>query len=137
MYRNIEEQAKVMETTYNVPKFVFMEEANLLVNSRGKDRKISLRFGFSRILNAQIELIEWRAGDCIYKEFLDKGKEGLHHFSAFVDNLQACVDEFQKKGFEVIHAGIIGRQRYVYFDTKESFGLLLEFQETVKKIKKK
>ena len=66
VYRNIEEQAKVMETTYNVPKFAFMEEANLLVNSRGKDRKISLRFGFSRILNAQIELIEWRAGDCIY-----------------------------------------------------------------------
>ncbi|TFG07784.1 MAG: hypothetical protein EU539_04085 [Promethearchaeota archaeon] len=134
--KNAEEQAKIMESIYGMPKFAIMIDKGT-VTYRGKESNITLKIAMSRFNNMQIELIELVEGECIYKEFLDSGKEGLQHLSYFVEDLDTYIEAFKKAGFEVIHYGQIGKQRFAYFDTKETFGILLEFQETVKRRKKK
>ena len=139
VYKDIKKQAKIMEDTYGV-KFAVMEnithEDAIL---RGKESSIILNYGFSRLFGVQIELQQptEACGDCIFKEFLDQGKEGLHSVGMYVEDLQATIDELKKKGLEVLQEGKIGKQWFAYFDTENTFGALLEFQQTTKRRRKK
>jgi hypothetical protein len=135
VFKDIEKQTKIMESLYGIPKFALLEQKDLPIKYRGTDTKISLKIAISRFFNTQIELIQLIKGECIYKEFLDAGREGLHHVSFNIENLDSFIDEFLKHGIIVVHYGYIGKQRWAYFDTEKSFGLLLEFQETVKRKK--
>ncbi|MHA1489598.1 MAG: VOC family protein [Promethearchaeota archaeon] len=137
VYRDIEKQAKLLESLYGIPKFAIFENKDNIYKYRGKDSRVSTRIALSRIFNMQIELIQLIDGECIFKEFLDAGKEGLNHFGIFVDNLQSYINEFQEKGYEIVHAGQVGKQKVAYFDTEKTFGILLEFQETIKRKRRK
>jgi hypothetical protein len=135
LYKDIEKQARLLESLYGIPKFAIFENKDNIYKYRGKDSKITTKIALSRIFNTQIELIQLIDGECIFKEFIDSGKEGLHHFGIIVNGIQKYIDDFKKKGFEVVHAGITGRQQVAYIDTEKTFGIFLEFQETIKKKK--
>ena len=81
-------------------------------------------------------MIQHISGECIYKEFLDQGREGLHHISLFIENIEAYIEYFEKQGLEMIYSGSLGKQVYAYFDTEDTLGMLLEIQETRKRRKK-
>ncbi len=139
VYKDIKKQAKIMEDTYGI-KFAVME--NIIheeATFHGKEVSIVVNYAFSRLFGIQIELQEpaEACGDCLFKEFLDQGKEGLHSVGMYVEDLQATIDEFKKKGIEVLQSGKIGKQWFAYFDTENTFGALLEFQQTVKRRRKK
>ncbi len=138
VYKDIKKQAEIMENTYGVPKFAQMENiTHQDATYRGKDVTVIIDYAFSRLLNVQIELQQWKSGDCLFKEFIDQGKEGLHSIGVYVDDLEAYIDEFKKKGIEVLQTGQVGKQKFVYLDTEKTFGVLLEISTTVKRRKKK
>jgi hypothetical protein len=138
VYRDIEKQAQILETYLSVPKFNFMPPFVGCVNYRGKETEITIRIGFSRNFNMQIELIQPIEGQCIYTEFLDQGKEGLHHINCSVENVEAQIDQIKNLGYEVVQSGVIvGNRRFAYFDTEKILGIILEIQGTVKKRKEK
>ncbi|MBY8987349.1 MAG: VOC family protein [Candidatus Lokiarchaeota archaeon] len=136
VYKDIEKQAKIFESLFNVPKFAIIPETTDIVKYRGKDVEVNTKVALSRQFGLQIELTQHISGDCVYKEFLDQGREGLHHISLFIENLEAYIEYFQKKGYEMIYYGAIGKRVYAYFDTEEKLGMLLEVQETRKRKKK-
>ncbi|MFX0088097.1 MAG: VOC family protein [Candidatus Hodarchaeota archaeon] len=138
VYKDIRKQAKIMEEIYGIPTFAQMENIpHQDATFRGKEVTIILDFAFSRLLNVQIELQQWKSGDSLYKEFIDQGKEGLHSIGIYVEDLQAFIDEFKKRGIEVLQTGKVGKQWFAYFDTEKTFGVLLEAQQTVKRRRKK
>ena len=136
VYKDIEKQAKIFETLFNIPKFAIIPETTEIVKYRGKDGEVNTKIAISRQFNTQIELIQPISGESIHKEFLDKGREGLHHISFYVENLEAYIEFFEKRGLEMIYYGKVGKQVYAYFDTEEALGMLLEIQETRKRKKK-
>ena len=111
VYKDIEKQAKLLETVYGLPKFAFLERYDTPCKYRGKESIISTKLALSRIFNVQIELIQYMKGDCVFKEFLDSGREGLHHFGIFVNDLDSIVKEFIDKGYEILHQRQIGKQK--------------------------
>ena len=138
VYNDIKKQAKIMEELYGVPTFAQMENITPQdVTYRGKEVSITLDYAFSRLLNVQIELQQWKGGECLFKEFIDQGKEGLHSISIYVDDLEAYTDEFKKRGVDVLQTGQVGKQKFVYLDTEKTFGYLLEISTTVKRRRKK
>ncbi|MHA1723674.1 MAG: VOC family protein [Promethearchaeota archaeon] len=137
VYRDIEKQARFLESQFHLPKFAFFDNIDTPFKYRGKDTVISTKIGLSRIFSTQIELIQLIKGECIFKEFLDAGKEGLHHFGIFVDDLDSYVKKFTDLGYEIVHQGQTWRQKVTYFDTMKPFGILIEFQETITRKKKK
>ena len=138
VYKDIKKQAEIMENLYGVPKFAQMEDiTHQDATYRGKEVTIVADYAFSRLLNVQIELQQWKSGDSLFKDFLDQGKEGLHSIGIFVNDFDKYVDEFKKKGIEVIQTGQIGKQKFVYLDTEKTFGILLEIETTVKRKRKK
>jgi len=136
VYRDIEKQVNLLETVFGLPKFAFLVKNDSLCKYRGKDSKISTKLALSRIFNVQIELIQLIKGDCIFKEFLDSGREGLHHFGIYVDDLDSIIKEFTDKGYEILHQRIIAKQKVAYIDTEKDLGILLEFQETIRRRKR-
>jgi len=137
VYKDIEQQARILEMYFNMPKFNFMPPFQGQVNYRGTETEIILKIGFSRAFKIQIELIQLIEGECIYKEFLDQGKEGLQHISCSVENVEAQIDHLKKLGYEVVHSGIVfGDRMFAYFDTEKILGIVLEIQGTLKKSKK-
>ena len=93
--------------------------------------------GFSRCFNLQLEFVQHIEGESYHQEFLKKGKEGLHHISIFVEDLESYKELFKSKGIEQISGGQRGRQVFAHFDTEDSLGILLELQETKKRERKK
>ena len=138
VYKDIKTQAKIMEELYGIPTFAQMENiTHQDATFRGKEVTITLDYAFSRLLNVQIELQQWKSGDCLYKEFIDQGKEGLHSIGIYVEDLHVFIDEFKKRGIEVLQTGKVGKQWFAYFDTEKTFGILLEAQQTIKRRRKK
>jgi len=136
VYKDVEKQAKIFEELFNIPKFAIIPETTQVLKYRGKDSKVNTKIALSRQFNIQIELIQLIEGESIYKEFLDQGREGLHHISLFVEDINPYIEYFEKRGIEMIYLGLIGKQLWAYFDTEEILGILLEVQETRKRRKK-
>ncbi|MFW9947019.1 MAG: VOC family protein, partial [Candidatus Odinarchaeota archaeon] len=138
VYKDIKKQAAIMENIYGIPKFAQMENiTHQDATFHGKDVTIIVDYAFSRLFNVQVELQQWKSGDSLFKEFIDQGKEGLHSIGVYVDDLDAYIEEFKKKGIEILQTGQVGKQKFVYLDTEKTFGVLLEISTTVKRRKKK
>ena len=137
VYKDIKKQAKFMEEIYGIPKFAQMDNiSHQDATYRGKGVTIILDYAFSRLLNVQIELQQWKSGECLYKEFINQSKEGLHSIGVYVDDMEAYIKEFRKRGIEVLQTGQVGKQKFSYLDTEKTFGVLLEISTTVKHRKK-
>ncbi|MFX0057729.1 MAG: VOC family protein [Candidatus Hodarchaeota archaeon] len=130
VYRDIEKKARNMEKIYNFPKFSFVSYPNTSFIYRGKKVNVSLKTGRSRAFNNYgIELIQLIKGEeNLYKEFLDQGREGLHHYDILVDDLDKYLRYFKKRGIEVIQSGKSLR-KWAYLDTEMTFGIIIELVE--------
>ena len=137
VYKDIKKQAKIMEMLYGVPQIAFSEGQSETIVYRGKESVVHTSFSFSRYFNTQLELIQWNEGECLYKEFLDQGKEGLHHISLFLQDLDKYIDEIKNMGIEIIQSGITGPSHWVYLDTEETFGTIIEVQEIMSRSRRK
>lgn len=135
IYKEAEKQAKVMESLFKMPKFNFSDAIDQSAIYRGKQTNFSLKIGVSRCFGTSIELFQWLNGDCIYKEFIDAKREGLHHFGCYVEDLKNYIDHFQNKSLEVIQTGFFnfGKLEYAYMDTAKDFGIIIEFVEIRKR----
>jgi len=138
VYKDIKKQAKILEEKLGLPKFAYLENKPTKYNYRGRETTVQTMIGFSRSLNVQIELIQLINGECIFKEFIDSGREGLHHFGIFVEDVDIILREYIKRGYSVVHERITaGVQKVAYIDTYDDFGVNIEFQQTRKKRVKK
>jgi catechol 2,3-dioxygenase-like lactoylglutathione lyase family enzyme len=75
----------------------------------------------------QLELIEYQKGKTIHKEFLDEKGEGIHHLLFRVNDLQATLDKFAKKGIAPLQEDrFIGGGGIAYLDTGKTGGIVIE-----------
>lgn len=133
VYKDIEKQAKIMESMFGIQKFGFYTNEGKNYLYRGKPTKFKVKIGLSRIFNLQIELIELIEGDCIYKEAIETGNEGFHHYAILVDDLQPIKEIFLNQGFDIVHEGGTPLYKVIYFDTLNELGVYLEYQESKRK----
>ena len=126
VYKDIEKQAKIMESVFGVSKFTMVGPLILRINYRGEKAKITVRAAFAQYSETQLELIQLIEGDSIYKEFLDQGREGLHHVLYRVDDLKAVINKYKENGIEVIQSGRIMSSSYAYMDTEKKLGIIIE-----------
>lgn len=132
VYKNIEKQAKLMEETLGLPKFQIINIPNLDTQFRDKRTIVDIKVGFSQLGMLELELIQWVDGDSIYKEFIEQGKEGLHHYGIYIDNLESYSTKMKEMGFQSVNASQYVNLKWDYFDTTEVLGVCLEFLEKTK-----
>jgi len=126
VYKDVEKQAKLLESIYNIPKISFFEFHDQKIIYRGRETTNSIKLGTVQHNNLNIELIQPLGGENIYQEFIDHGRKGFHHFGMYVEDLESSIEKFEKKGINAIQIGQIVKMHYAYMDTEDTFGAIIE-----------
>ena len=98
---------------------------------RGTREPCELRIAFGRSGDIEIELIEWVSGGSPHKEFIDSGREGMHHLRFPVDNLDRMNAAAAETGYEVIWETRFGEGLAVSYLERKGDPLLIEFFENL------
>ena len=90
------------------------------------DYEMDLRYADGGVGGLGFELIQPLKGESIYKEFLGKKGEGIHHLAFTVSDLDTEIIRMAEKGFKVIQTGQTSRGKFAYFDTDKIGGTVTE-----------
>lgn len=126
VYKDVEKQAGILESLYGLPKITFFEFHDQEITYRGKNSINSIKLGVTQYFNVNIELIQPLGGQNVYQDFIDEGREGLHHIGVYVDDLDASIENFKEKGINPLQVGQIVKMHYAYMDTEPTFGVIIE-----------
>jgi methylmalonyl-CoA/ethylmalonyl-CoA epimerase len=96
-------------------------------NFRGKvaDVKLEILFGHSGEL--EMEFIEWQGGESPHSEFIQQGREGIHHLRYRVDDTDRWIERVAAVGYEPIwYKEFSDDIVFAYLERKDD-PLLIEF----------
>jgi len=129
--RDLESALKYWTEVLKVGPFFKFEHcplSNQRYRGSPADVDVTLALGNSGAL--QIELIyQHHNAPSVYKEFLDAGREGVHHFGMMpVDYASACA-QYKALGHEAAFVCDIGGAELTYFDTVDTVGHFVELWE--------
>jgi methylmalonyl-CoA/ethylmalonyl-CoA epimerase len=127
--RDMEAALKLYEPLFG--PFTTMDSGEFEYDYRGEKDVSSLKLAFGRSGDVEIELIQWVSGRTPHKEFIDAGREGMHHLRFRVDNLDEKVGEAQALGYHSIWQTRYGEGLAVAYLEREGDPLLLEFFENL------
>jgi methylmalonyl-CoA/ethylmalonyl-CoA epimerase len=127
--RDMDTALKLYEPLFG--PFSTMDSGEFEYDYRGEKDVSSLKLAFGRSGEVEIELIQWVSGRTPHKEFIDAGREGMHHLRFRVDNLEDKVAEAQPFGYHSIWQTRYGEGLAVAYLEREGDPLLLEFFENL------
>ena len=137
IFKDIKKHAKIWEEVFDIQEFSFLPPKTTKYYYKGKMNDVKVAIALSRCFNTQLEFVQHFEGESYHKEFLEKGREGLHHIAVFVEDIESYKKKFKEMGIEQISGGQRGRQVYAHFDTTDTLGFILELMEFKKKSRKK
>lgn len=114
VYKNGEEAVKQFKNLFGIENFNRIDMGVVKVAR-------------SMIGKLQIDLIEPQDKNSIFHTFLENGNVGLHHIGFLVENIDEKIKEWDSKGFKQVLGGIISPAKFVYFDTTDILGHIIEF----------
>lgn len=82
--------------------FSFMDGSVAAVNYRGRLEDCELRIAFGRSGAVEIELIQWVSGHSPHREFIERGREGMHHLRFRVADVDAWIARVAPIGYRPI-----------------------------------
>lgn len=109
--------------------FTHMDPGPYTYDYRGQQEECLMRLAFGKSGDLEIELIEWQSGGCPHKEFLDAGREGMHHLRFIVENLEHKIAEAEAVGYRSIWSTRYGEGLAVAYLEREGDPLIIEFFE--------
>ncbi|MEZ5571855.1 MAG: VOC family protein [Halioglobus sp.] len=125
--RNLEQALALYEPLFG--PFSLMDPGPMTYDYRGVQEECTMRLAFGKSGDVEIELIEWQSGGCPHKEFLDAGREGMHHLQFRVHDLDAQVASAQSVGYKSIWGKRFGEGLAVAYLQRQGDPLILEFFE--------
>jgi catechol 2,3-dioxygenase-like lactoylglutathione lyase family enzyme len=109
--------------------FTLMDSPLTGVLYRGKPTDVKLRIAFGSTGNLEIEFIEVVSGASPHKEFVDAGREGIHHIRYRVSDCDAMIAALDGEGFAPIWYHDMGFAKFAYLEHASRDGVLLELLE--------
>jgi methylmalonyl-CoA/ethylmalonyl-CoA epimerase len=96
-------------------------------NYRGRlcDAKLGLLFGHAGDL--EIEFIEWQSGESPHREFIEAGREGMHHLRYRVDDADAWIEKLATIDYHPIWYKKYSEEIVFSYLEREGDPLLIEF----------
>ncbi len=86
------------------------------------------KIALGEVGNMQFELMQPVRNVPLYEEVLEEEGEGFHHLKQKVEteNIEDAVEEFAEKGIEKLAGGSYKEDIFIYFETRDSLGILWE-----------
>lgn len=96
-------------------------------NYRGRIADVKLEILFGRSGELEIEFIEWQGGESPHSEFIEQGREGIHHLRYRVDDTDRWIQRVAAVGYEPIwYKQFSDDIVFAYLERKDD-PLLIEF----------
>ena len=92
---------------------------------RGKSTRTRAKLAVFNLGSIVLELTEPDGEPSSWKDFLDRHGEGVHHIGFKVDDLPATLSFLEKKGMPERHSGDYPGGRYVFVESAEKLGVIL------------
>ena len=105
--------------------FTSFEVPDLEAIVHGEPTKTTLKLGFGRTGDVEVELVEVRNGSWPTVAWLEERGEGLHHVRYPVDDLEATRDEMVSAGF-VVTLESADRKSFAYLESPMLNGMTVE-----------
>jgi len=125
--RNLQQALALYEPLFG--PFTTLDPGPMTYDYRGAQEECNMRLAFGKSGDVEIELIEWVSGGCPHKEFLDAGREGMHHLRFIVEDRDTSVAAAQALGFTAIWSKRYRKGMAVAYLERPGDPLLLEFFE--------
>lgn len=109
--------------------FSTMDVGPMTYNYRGAQEECDMRIAFGRSGDVEIELIQWLRGGCPHKEFIDAGREGMHHLRFRIDKLEPKVAEAEALGYREVWSKRYDEHMAVAYLERDGDPLWLELFE--------
>jgi hypothetical protein len=93
---------------------------------RPSDGRVKL--AFIRLGQVSLEFLEPVGGETSWAEYLEKHGEGVQHLGFQVKDLERSLESLKRLGFGELHRGRYDGDNgtYVYMDTKDGLGVIIE-----------
>lgn len=129
--RDIEKTARSYAELFGVPvPEIFtippVEEAH--TRFRGRLTKTRAKLAVFQMGQIVLELTEPDGEPSSWREFLERHGEGVHHVGFMVDDLNAALSFLERKGIRERHSGDYPGGRYVFVESAEQLGVLLNLK---------
>jgi len=99
------------------------------IKYHGSDGEFTAVVAFYFFGDMQLEFIQPLSGKSIWQDFLDQGKEGLHHIRFSVESFSETRDFVDGKGIPISQEGFSALApglRWAYFDSEDPLGFIFE-----------
>jgi len=94
---------------------------------KGEPEKFNSSFAFFRLGTMEVEIIQPLYGRSIYRDFLDAGRQGLHHLGFDVyDDFDERLEAYARIGIGVLMSGRSPNRAFAYLDTETTGGVIAE-----------
>ncbi|MBY8983867.1 MAG: VOC family protein [Candidatus Lokiarchaeota archaeon] len=117
VFKNVEEAVKKFKILFGMEKAMRFDYGIVK----------GARFMIGKQSNLRIDLIEPQDKNSIFYTFLEEGNSGLHHIGFQVENVDEKIKEWDSMGFKQVILSIIGTNKFVYYDTTDILGHMIEF----------
>jgi catechol 2,3-dioxygenase-like lactoylglutathione lyase family enzyme len=97
---------------------------------RGRPVSYRMRVALAQSGPLVIELLQYLDGECLHRDFMETGRDGLEHLGIYVPQLDRAVAHLQSRGLELLQIahgiGVHGDGGYAFLDTERTLGAILE-----------
>lgn len=129
--KDMDAAVKYWTETLKVGPFVVMETSrgDRKVYYRGVETLTDFSIAFAYMGDVQIELIKpINDHPSAYKDFLDSGREGLHHIAYWPQDFGAACDRLEADGFKELASirTADGERNVMYYETPPHIGTVIE-----------
>ncbi len=123
--KNIDHSMAIYDPLFG--PFSTMDGSVDAVDFRGESKDVKLKLAFGKSGDLEIELIEWVGGESPHSEFIQSGREGMHHIRFRVDDCDACISKAESIGFTRIWYKTMGADIKFAYMEREGDPLIIEF----------
>ena len=129
--RDIDKLVEEMRRVLKVEPTTVIDFVPKKVDYYGAPANSTARIAFYEFCNVQLEFIQPVNGESIWRDFLNQGKEGLHHIRFSVDDedfeqMHKNMAESDINPCQEGHSVVSPGKRWCYFDTEDSLGFVVE-----------
>ena len=117
VFKNVEDTVKKFKTIFGIGEVMLFDYGVVK----------GARFMIGKKSKLRIDLIEPQDTNSIFYTFLKEGNSGLHHIGFQVEDVDEKIKEWDSMGFKQVILSIIGTNKFVYYDTTDILGHMIEF----------
>ncbi len=129
--RDVERCAKKYEDLFGFRPFNVVLRGKQKIELHGQPAEVRHKTAIGFGGGVQFHISQVVEGRSAHSEFLDAGKEGLHHVGVFVEDFDGELAKYASKGYAVVSQGFETslRVRWAYMDTAADLGFFIELIE--------